>query len=554
MTAKNDTGSPIAANPIYYIDNEPGALIEKKRYPNVFADYIKHVVRHVLRGEGKFQYWDPCFPILSIPPDTIDGVLIKCPNKDAFFDGCKLYINGILTTLKTLGSHNGFFWYLLAAKQFVQWENVFSSRWNCFPSSISIHPAWFSLEDVAVGAGSDAKLRVWPSEKLQEISGTSLVSPKSDELSEKTGVSAAADFIYRSCNHDSYSPFDGLCYGCYDLTNRGYRLSSWVWTNGIVVSALLEQGHPKYTSMAKKIGEKLLHFQLKNNEHRGAFRVRNDPVNDNPTGITTWLAPNDSSILAAYGLLPLYEFTREPEYMTAAVSVADWIMHEGFKQGNLRVGFRSELGMWVDNWLYLDAGFTPVLFSKLYRLNRRPEWQQACKDIMENLISRLYAGNGRYYASWIWPGRHGKNLFSRGHGWILDGLIETFHCTGESRFLRIAMECARFVMGFQNESGGWYYHMNRPQTGECNKGTSVLAYHLLRLYSISKEHRFKDAALQALDWCRKKQYKGPDTHALGGIVSWNTEGAIGTAENVTTAFPYASAFQILAEAESEALK
>jgi uncharacterized protein YyaL (SSP411 family) len=316
-----------------------------------------------------------------------------------------------------------------------------------------------------------------------------------------------------------------------------------------VIAALLTHQNTEFTTKAAQLGKQLLKFQLRKGPQAGAFMVRHDPMGDVPRGFAAWLAPNDGAILGAYGLLSLFEATKEPKYWQAAVDVADWIMREGFVRGRLRVGFRLETGKWVRSWLYLDAGFTPVLYSKLYQVEPRPEWQQACQSIMDDLIDRLYAGQGRFLSAWERPIIRHKALFARGHGWVLDGLIETYLCTRQQRYLQLATECARFVCKYQNESGSWYYRMDKPESGECNKGTPVLAYHLLRLHSLTEESAFRHAARCALEWCKRKQYLGPDQKAVGGIVSYNTEGAISTALTTRTAFPYASAFQVLAQKE-----
>lgn len=360
-------------------------------------------------------------------------------------------------------------------------------------------------------------------------------------------------FMLRSINSDPCTPFRDLCYGCYDLTNQVYRLASWIWTNSIIIASMLEDERETSSSFAQQLGKVILPGRIVDGANIGAFMVRHDPVHDVSQGFAEWLAPNDAALLGGYGFIPLYRATGDVNYLNAAIGIAEWIIREGMRRGRLRVGYRLEQGRWDDSWLYLDAGFTPVLFARLYEVEQRPEWKQVCELIMDDLLRRLYGGNGRLFSAWLWPGRKGKAYFARGYAWFLDGLLHAYRCTGRSDYLEIARRCAQLLMSSQHSNGAWHYLLDRPNTGFCNKGTPAIALQLLRLYQLTQEEELKFGARQALDWCKENQYSGEDLNAQGGIVSWNTEGSIVGAKNIQTAFPYASGFQVLAESLWEKL-
>lgn len=486
----------------------------------------------LLRGDMfPFWGWSYILPILPISPSQVDGFTLRWKD-DSSSPPDVLYINGKLCQPDWLrGEEQTAF---IHATTWQQHENVLAAKAPMDWKRLSIQPI-FSTASVNASELQESVIDKLPSQ-----------NDSSDDL--PASIQRALVFIRNSINADPFSEFSGLCYGCYDLTNEGFRLSSWVWTNGIVISALLEalSGDDSVT-LATKIGKAALRFQVKTGKHAGALMVRRDPVTDVPQGFAEWLAPNDAALFAGYGLLPLYDATRDSQFWEASVGVANWILREGMKDGRLRVGFRLEQNRWVDSWLYIDAGFTPVLFARLYSMDQKSVWKQACEWIMDDLLARLYAGNGELYSAWLWPGRVRQSHFARGYAWFLDGLLHAYRCTGRSEYLDVAKACADTLLSHQHSSGAWRYLLNRSETGFCNKGTPAIAWQLLQLYRHTDDERLIRSARRALDWCAANQYLGDDTNAWGGIVSWNTEGAIAGAKNIMTAFPYASGFQVLAE-------
>lgn len=505
--------------------------------PTARCDF-KHRLRgwlsSLLRGEATpFWGWSFALPVLQVGVPHLVGLFISWKDAESA-PPVSLVINGNWVGLKW--SATGEKEILIPSSSWRLHENIVAAKAPIDWTKLTICPA-VSKSQIDQEQVGDKKL---------DFSGASYHHPDTVDHTQDP-IERAVSFMVNSVNRDPASVFQGLCYGCYDLTNEGYRLSSWVWTSGIVISALLSSRSNDLFSLATRIGDASLRFLIDDGKNVGALMVRHDPITDVRQGYAEWLAPNDAALFGGYGLLPLFRLTRNRHFWDAAVGIADWIRREGIRNSKLRVGYRLEQNQWDDSWLYVDAGFTPVLFAGLYEIEQRPEWKQSCELIMDDLLTRLYHEDGRLYSSWLWPGRKGKPLFARGYAWFLDGVIHSYRCTGRSDYLEVAKQCAQFLQRYQAQSGAWYYLLDKPGTGFCNKGTPAIAWQLLQLYRLTGQEELKLDARRALDWCTANQYMGDDVNARGGIVSWNTEGAIVGAKNIKTAFPYASGFQVLAE-------
>jgi len=371
--------------------------------------------------------------------------------------------------------------YKIKCKQIWQWENIFSIPIDKITGELN-----FILASKKVC-------------RRDSFVADNFINIKKKYTNISTSSFEALKFLQRCKNKDKNSPFMGLYFGCYDLDIKSFRLQSWVWTSAAVIWSLLlysQKNNSPFFYESVQAGLRLIDFQEKEGKNRGAFMCRWDTTCDHPTGFTKWLAPNDSAFIGAYALLPLYRYTNDKRFLNASLILADWIIKKGMKaNGQLKVGFRKEK-------------------KKLF------------------------------YNMWFSYGRRGRLIFSRGQAWAMDGLISSYLLLNEEYLLELCEECAKTMINFQTKEGGWYYLADCPETGFCNKGTPILAYHLIRLSKLTGNIIYREAAERAVAWCEKNQYHNNDSWAKGGIVSWNTEGCIINNPNTRTAFPYATAYYL----------
>ena len=489
-----------------------------KQSEGFIAGWLRPWASGLVRRDAQLYAYSPRQPILRGSPQTLHAFLAvwsgprwACPRQ--------VYVNGHPTELVWQPGPVNTVVSVLETHPWHRFENTIAARFPIAWQYLSLYPARVRSQCSPHSADEWPDFVPWRqvvhSMIRRRFVEASVPKPRQTDhhlhqSCRATDVDGAIAFMLRSINRDPTSPFNGLCYGCYDLNAASYRLASWVWTSAIVIQALLEAGHEGPRAEALALGNAILRFQVRHGANAGAYMVRHDPARDVPQGYTVWLAPNDAALLAGYGLLPLYQSTNDRRYWKSAVDVAAWIVTQGVKNGQLRVGYRCERGRWDDSWLYVDAGFTPVLFARLFELERDPQWASACTQIMDDLLRRLYAGGGRLCSSWVWPGRRTRALFTRGYAWFIDGLIHAYACSGDARYKRIAAECIKYLLQHQTDKGAWYYLMDKPESGYCNKATPAIAWQLLNYYErIAADHALILAARRALDWCGRAQYRGP---------------------------------------------
>jgi len=370
-------------------------------------------------------------------------------------------------------------------------------------------------------------------------------------------IRAAWGFIQNSYNNSKESEFRGTFYPCFDNTNATYRLNSWIWCSAIVVEALFDEMnmHIEFQSkayeIAKSVGDVLLdRWDRDNKSAAGGVVIRWDISPSSPIGIVPWRAPNDIAFIGAYAFLPLYHATLDKKYLHAALEMGRWILENGFlPNGHLFAGYRDDLSHWDRSWLYVDSGYTSKLFARLYLATNDIFWKNAAIQFIDWYIENFYSKSG--FFKWVWPWRFwnsGKKIFTRGQAWALDGVLSAYQISGDKKYLEIARQVAFTLLKYQNDDGSWPYILTRHSSGPCNKGTPILAYHLLRIYELTGEDFFGDSARKAIQWCENNQCLIEIQHfEYGGIFSKNEEGSIVGQANVSTAFLYASAYYSMAK-------
>ena len=344
--------------------------------------------------------------------------------------------------------------------------------------------------------------------------------------------------------------YKGLCYACLDMQKQAFRLAPWIWTNGIIAEALFAYG---LDEAAVFLLDTIQPLQQKEGSNAGAWPVRWDIVRDEPQGIVEWYAPNDVAFLAAHGFLSGYKTTGEKKYLFAAEAAANWIIKEGFRHdGQLRLGYRPDKNEWVDDWLYIDAGFTPELFADLYVLTRNNCYIDTASKFIHWFLSKFQTQDGHFIKTWSNSKKINKTRFTRGYAWLLAGLDAFIAVDRDDDHLRRIFE-KLIVLVIENQlpSGGWHYTLDDDKTGECAKSTSAFAFFLARSLANDNvpqgmQESVRNAALKACVWCETHQSFEQQNRGYGAIHSWTREGAIVGTRSADVAFTYTNAFYLLA--------
>jgi uncharacterized protein YyaL (SSP411 family) len=260
------------------------------------------------------------------------------------------------------------------------------------------------------------------------------------------------------------------------------------------------------------------------------------------------MLPNDASFISHWAWFPAYRLTNDRRYLDAATRVANWIARVIEEHGYLPAWYRQDTGQWQRR-VMIDSGFAAEVFCDLYIETGDPTWYHCGIRFIDGFSARLRAGDGLFYRAWFENGRVNQVIFTRGQAWVLEGLLAAWEMTGDEKYLHEAQLLASRLLRSQKRNGSWNVYLNMI-SGECDKGTPVIAYNLLRLHRACPNATLVEAALRAVQWCNRHQYIGSDLNAKGGIFSRNVGGGIiDNFPYIRGSAPYAVAFYILSLVE-----
>lgn len=465
----------------------------------------------------------------------------------------RVFINGQATVLYPRRTGCGYREYVASSFQFEPWENIvsFSPGDGLRVTDIVLFPLCPKL-GVTYGEcpgevwGRCAPLATYDGLDVGVLLEDAASALRVDSPTIGAGLSRIAKFY----NREPRSAYRGTFYPAYDVDNSTFRLVTWVWCTAVVVKLLVDifkwRKEIVYLRGAESLCNVLLRFQEVDGPNRGGFRVRTDSLPESPCGLVTWIAPNDSAFIGGYALVPLYKVTGNNLYLERALALKDWVLKQGTEpSGLVYVGYKDELRSWEKDWIYVDAGFTPVLYASLADIIDRSELERSAHKFIDAFVDRLWCTRGYFLKTWRRSGVD-RRVFTRGQAWALDGLISSSEAFGRSSDLDFATRCATFLLSYQHEDGGWSYLADDARSGPCNKAPAILAYHFLRLYKLTADRTFYDAAERALGWCDNHRITVSNgSTCLTGAWARNEEGCIGV-RRVGSIFMYAEAYYVLA--------
>lgn len=326
----------------------------------------------------------------------------------------------------------------------------------------------------------------------------------------------------------------GLKYGGYIASGRdSWCLPSWIWTNAAVVRYLCFAGE---LATAQKVGEILLAKQ----EPEGGWIVRSDY---SAAGEIPVMAPNDSAYIANNALLSLYKVTGDKRYLEAAHRCAAWIIESVRDDGLVWTGFDVEKRVWIKDFTIVDTGFTAGLFAELFMISGDQRYGTFLERFVDQFIELFFDPQKNAFATSV-DKRNRKvgGLFSRGQAWALEGLIPAYQALKSDKIKGYINRTVETLLRYQLSNGGWSYVLDRPYFGEDCKGVPVLAKSLLDWNDLVENGALPLAAGNALEWCKSHTKQSGD--AMGGIFSYNLEGAVVHNLYTETAFVYASSYAL----------
>jgi rhamnogalacturonyl hydrolase YesR len=352
-------------------------------------------------------------------------------------------------------------------------------------------------------------------------------------VSDDESVNYWESFVAFSVIPDGFRN-SGLHYAGYiaDRINQ-WCLPSWIWTNASIVRLYCKTGD---IVNAKRIAGLLIEQQ----QDCGGWLVRFDYSSE---GAIPTLAPNDSAYIANNAFLELYKVTHDFDYLRAAIKCADWIIETARPDGIVWSGYDLKHDVWIKEHNIVDIGFTAALFANLYEVTYEMKYRVFLEKFVTQYIRLFYKPKSLGFATSLneFDEQFG-GMFARGQAWALEGLIPAFRVLNTEEIKNVIVETIKNLLSKQLQNGGWAYNFTQPFLGEDCKAVSVIAKNLLEWNQFEPNPMIIISARKALIWCQKRTSNRGEH--MGGIFSYNMEGAIVHNLYTQTAFVYSSSYAI----------
>lgn len=522
----------------------------KGRQPRLVLAAMKGLVRQFLDERPKSTVF---VPILYFPPAMTDAVIIHLQGTRnlAALKGC--HVNGV--PCEPLGVHaaDGNAFLICSPGLFLQHENVVAFPPGVAASNVFLYPCHSrQLLQYHHRHLPDFRLEVAPGFALPSGRPIAAIAPPPGEAGQASPTEAAVDYLLRSQIRIPGGRYNGTYQCAFDLDAQAYRLTSWIWTSGIVVKALAgERGFSQHSARIDAsllaARDALLGLQIKEGKNSGGYEVRWDVTRAEPSGILRWIAPNDAAMLGSQGLMTLHALFPDGRCLEAAERIAQWIMTSCTRpDGLVYVGCDARTNRWNSDWLYVDCAFTTTLFRDLYHQTRDEAYAQWTRAFIAAFVKAFLRPDGLFDAFSGEMRVHKGHVFTRGQAWALDGLLSAHEVTPDEELLTIAEATLRRLQETQNPDGSWYYSLLSPQSGKDAKAVPIIANHALRLHGRRPQAWLVELAARALDWCTAQQAPANVPFAGGGIGSYTSEGAITGKTSASIIFSYSVAYYLLA--------
>lgn len=359
------------------------------------------------------------------------------------------------------------------------------------------------------------------------------------------------------------SQFAGSAYCIYDYTNGCYRMPCWLWSDAPVVSVLLDTirsgRYPEYQEqmeyLARGICEVFLNTQIldEQEESYGAYVSRYRYYSHQDYSFNRLLGPNDTSFSIKWAILPMYEYTADERYLRSARLGLEWVEKVIRMMDFVPSHYYFEDKKWEDR-AFVDTGFCVEGFQKYDEITKSDRYTELIDFTMKRYIRQFKLDNGFFGQNYRPEKGVDSNLFARGQGWALEGLLACIkEGVNKEEYLAQAESLADLIVANQNVSGSFSWSMGdydpstqmKQDTGDCEKGTAVLAWLLMELYLFLKKESYLVCAKKAIDWC-SNHIKTDVREGVGGIAAAGICSGITGLPFLEVATGYANAFYLMA--------
>lgn len=277
---------------------------------------------------------------------------------------------------------------------------------------------------------------------------------------------------------------------------------SYVETTGYIIPTIFNYAEYSKKDFYRKKAAEMADFELNNQLESGAF------PGAGKKGIP--IVFNTGQVI--FGLCRAYEETKDARYKSAAVKAAGWL-----------VSVMDEDGCWRKN----------DYLNNIHTYNTRTAWSllqvhkitgdekyktAAVKNIDWALTQQL--SNGWLENNGFYPE---QEPLTHTIAYSIRGILETAIYTRKKKYLEAAIKAATPLMQSQREDGSLQGSFNKEWKSSvewsCLTGNSQMSIIWRKLYMITKDDKFKNAALKSNSFMKTMQNLSSSNPGIKGGIS-----------------------------------
>lgn len=384
----------------------------------------------------------------------------------------------------------------------------------------------------------------------------------------ENSISETLSFLFRAKNESKYEPSSGGMYLFYDVEKKCFRANHWNWTWGPAIKFMIEAANTnlsdspdKCIDYARSMADVVLRYQHGNTDGEydflsgiGMGRWQNNL--EHPHGVMGYYSVADSGFCAKWGLMPLYEKTKDEKYLKSVVSLYEGAKMWMEKFSVIPSDYREDIHDFTIGTLD-ETMFGSGLFEALWKATNNEEVRSVGKKYFKNIVNVLNMDNGMWARFYIHNEQksNGFEHDTKGHGWAMDGLLCAYEMDREDdEYLRMAQKTADFIIENQQPDGFFNnYFAIEDGGGIGEKSTALWSWLLYRLYSLCRNEdnseKYLIAARRALCYLMRSQQIDGDPMVRGGLIAESQQSGIVYRPFFKMACTYASSFFGLAAIE-----
>ena len=334
--------------------------------------------------------------------------------------------------------------------------------------------------------------------KFYYISSMSIrdsLSKKHHILSNQIDIAAAIEWLMEAQRANN----DGGISAMYSLFDGWHE--SYVETTGYIIPTIFNYAEYSKREFYSKRAIEMADFEVNNQLGSGAF----------PGGGKKDLPIVFNTGQVIFGLSRTYEETKDAKYKAAAIKAADWLL-----------SVMDEDGCWRqhDYLSHIHTYNTRTAWSLLHvhKITGDEKYKTAAVKNIDWALTQQLA-NGWLENNGFYPE---QEPLVHTIAYSIRGILEAAIYTKKKNYLEAAIKAATPLMELQREDGSLQGSFNKEWRSKvnwsCLTGNSQMSIIWQRLHAITKDERFKNAAIKSNNFMKSMQnLSSSNTGIKGGI-------------------------------------